>query len=486
MQRLIFSIFGHSLLIQLPWPYFLEKVSAVRVQLEYYSTEYSLCYDQNFGPLLTFCMLNISLVYTFRFSLLTDRARNPSSAVKICKDRSPIAKMRCVCVCVVAVNLALALIVLVVLEGGRLAEASTATSNNNPGENANVTCQDPASPIFSFPFCDPNLSISERAQDLLKVYIFSFPYLSISNCLLNYVIAILSICTAIIMPYHSVMYLQRLTAAEKIGQMNMQASAVPRLGMVEVNFGSEALHGVWSSCVNRSTANTEKELVCPTQFPSPLAMGASFDFDLWLDMADATSSEARALYVAQGKGLEGPLGLSFYAPNINLLRDPRWGRAEEVPSEDPMVNAKYGQAFVRGMQEGRGADGESSSGSYWKTVATCKHFAGYSLECVNASNPYEGCKSDSYFRDRHHFNAIISAREMSESYLPQFTLGCMNSGAIMCSYNAVNGVPMCGNKELLNGFLRNQPTSTGQVICLFFFTFRAAGCHSHCFYCITL
>ena len=105
---------------------------------------------------------------------------------------------------------------------------------------------------------------------------------------------------------------------------------------------------------------------CPTQFPSPITLGAGFDDQTWRAMADVSSTEARALYAhnkrirptggaAPAKSLEGPLGLSFYAPNLNLMRDPRWGRTEEVPSEDPKMNGRYGAAFVKGFQEGDGS-----------------------------------------------------------------------------------------------------------------------------------
>ena len=156
--------------------------------------------------------------------------------------------------------------------------------------HAAATCADSAA--AGLPFCNTSLPFSMRAEDLLS----------------------------------------RLNLTQKWQQMTMQPPAIPELGLDELNFGGEALHGVWASCVRGR---------CPTQFPAPLAMGATFDADLWRAVGAATGAEARALYATHNAtGLEGALGLTFYAPNVNLLRDGRWGRAEEVPSEDPCVNSR--------------------------------------------------------------------------------------------------------------------------------------------------
>lgn len=144
----------------------------------------------------------------------------------------------------------------------------------------------------------------------------------------------------------------RLNTSQMIGQMSGRAPAIPELGMIEYNYGGEALHGVWSTCVNSSGA-AGGPLKCPTQFGSPLSMGCSFNKRLWRAMADATSSEIRAFYDVAGgdngqaRSLEGtPFGLSYYAPNINVMRDPRWGRNEEVPSEDPFMNGEVQCSFL--------------------------------------------------------------------------------------------------------------------------------------------
>lgn len=141
-----------------------------------------------------------------------------------------------------------------------------------------LTCDE--LPLSGFKFCDPSLPVADRVADLLP----------------------------------------RLNVTQKAGLMGTMASAVPQLGMAQFDMGGEALHGVWSTCVTREDNTT----ACPTQFPSPNALGASFDRDLWRRVGSVTSTEARGLYGQPGaRTLEGTLGLVFYAPNINLMRDPR-------------------------------------------------------------------------------------------------------------------------------------------------------------------
>ena len=222
--------------------------------------------------------------------------------------------------------------------------------------SAALTCTDDA--LKALPFCDASLSISDRATDLAD----------------------------------------RLTTAQRIGQMKRNGAApVPSLGLEPFNYGGEALHGLWSTCA------FDNGTKCPTQFPTPLALGASFNRDLWRAAADVASTEARALYLnnlqnatgdAPAKSLEGPLGLVYYTPNVNVLRDGRWGRAEEVPSEDPYMNGEYGAAFVRGFQEG--AAGAPSHAPYIKAAVVVKHFAAYSLEWDYAAGV-----------DRHGFDANV-------------------------------------------------------------------------------
>lgn len=172
-----------------------------------------------------------------------------------------------------------------------------------------LTCQDAS--LRSYKFCDRTAPVSERVADLLP----------------------------------------RLNLTDKIGQTGMVATAVPQWGMQEYNFGGEALHGVWASCISDNVTTpghtpTHKQL-CPTQFPAPIHMSSSFNRELWRQMADVSSTEARALYrnnqlrhpddggfgAPCSRSLEGCLGLSYYTPNVNLARDPRWGRIEETPGE---------------------------------------------------------------------------------------------------------------------------------------------------------
>ncbi len=270
-------------------------------------------------------------------------------------------------------------------------------------------CADPS--LAALKFCDSSLGHAARAADLLE----------------------------------------RLTPAEKVSQLVTLAAAVPRLGMVEINMGSEALHGVWSGCVNGR---------CPTQFPSPLAMGASFDEDMWGAVGAATAREARALYHSgspSARGLEGKIGLTYYAPAINILRDPRWGRAEEVPSEDPVVNGQLGAAFVRGMHSGAPPGEAPLTDQYWASAAVAKCLAAYSLECALLDDPYRGCVGDNYLGDRHHFDAQVSERDLRETYLPAFRyMSEAGAAGIMCAYNSINGIPACANGRLIQTVLREE------------------------------
>ena len=188
-------------------------------------------------------------------------------------------------------------------------------------------------PLSALPFCNSTLSVEQRVADLLP----------------------------------------RLNQSEKVSQMGMVAAAVERLGMRQYNFGGEALHGVWANCVTDNVTtpshNATGRQICPTQFPAPVHMSQAFDREMWAMMADASSAEARGLYHSNlvrhsesggfgapcARSLEGCLGLSYYTPNVNLARDPRWGRIEECPGEDPVVNAEYARAFTRGFQNGAGA-----------------------------------------------------------------------------------------------------------------------------------
>ncbi len=159
----------------------------------------------------------------------------------------------------------------------------------------------------------------------------------------------------------------------------------------------------------------------------------SFNVDLMRAIGSAISTEGRAF------ANYGHSTLTFWDPNINIFRDPRWGRGEETPGEDPLLNAAYAVNFVRGVQEGQDP-------RYLKASACCKHFAAYSMEDLKNGT------------DRHNFDAHITAQDMADTYLPAFE-ACVVGGrasGIMCSYNRVNGVPSCANEGLLNGLARGE------------------------------
>lgn len=160
-------------------------------------------------------------------------------------------------------------------------------------------------------------------------------------------------------------------------------------------------------------------------------MSAAFHDDLIHDVADVVSTEARAFNNV------GRAGIDFFTPNINPFKDPRWGRGQETPGEDPFHISQYVVNLINGLQGGLDP-------TPFKVVADCKHFAGYDLE------DWEG-------NLRYGFNAIITQQDLSEFYLPSFQ-ACVRDakvGSVMCSYNAVNGVPSCASKYLLQTILRD-------------------------------
>jgi beta-D-xylosidase 4 len=147
-------------------------------------------------------------------------------------------------------------------------------------------------------------------------------------------------------------------------------------------------------------------------------------------IARVISIEARAL------NNEGLTGLNFFTPNINIFRDPRWGRGQETPGEDPYLTSQYAYTYVNGLQRG-------DDDRYLTVAANCKHYNAYDLENWNGT-------------DRHHFNAIVSDQDLVETYLPPFE-SCIRdarAASIMCSYNAINGIPACANKFLLQTIAR--------------------------------
>jgi xylan 1,4-beta-xylosidase len=218
---------------------------------------------------------------------------------------------------------------------------------------------------------------------------------------------------------------------------------VPRLGLPPYQWWSEALHGVASSPGVTFNPDSGAEFQHATSFPQPITLGAAFDDALIHAVASVVSTEARAFSNA------GRAGLDFWTPNINPFRDPRWGRGQETPGEDPFHLSSYVKALIAGL-EGNGDSTNNKDGKYKKVVSTCKHFAGYDLESWNGNY-------------RNQFDASISTQDMVEYYLPPFQACARDAkvGAFMCSYNAVNGVPTCADDWLLNDVLRTHWNWTG-------------------------
>lgn len=196
------------------------------------------------------------------------------------------------------------------------------------------------------------------------------------------------------------------------------------LGMAAYQWWNEALHGV-----AHNRGNTwGGQFNAATQFPQAITSGAAFDDDLIEQIGTAISTEARA-WANNGRS-----HLDFWTPNINPFRDPRWGRGHETPGEDAFRNRKFGEAYVRGMQ---------GTEATHRVIATCKHYAAYDLEVSGSTT-------------RFNFDAKVSLQDLAEYYLPPFE-GCARdakAGSIMCSYNAVNGVPACANSYLMDTILR--------------------------------
>lgn len=223
----------------------------------------------------------------------------------------------------------------------------------------------------------------------------------------------------------------RLTLDEKVHQMMHSSPAIPRLNMPAYNWWSESLHGV-----ARSGA--------ATIFPQAIGLGATFDERLILEISTAISDEARAMYnAANAKGYHQHYGgLTFWTPNINIFRDPRWGRGQETYGEDPYLTARLGVSFVRGLQ--------GDNPNYLKVGACAKHFAVH-------SGPE---------RLRHEFNALASPKDMRETYLPAFKALVTEAGveSVMCAYNSTNGEPCCANHFLLTDVLRKEWNFKGHVV----------------------
>jgi beta-glucosidase len=242
----------------------------------------------------------------------------------------------------------------------------------------------------SFPFRDPSLTLEERVNDLVS----------------------------------------RMTLQEKADQLLYTAPAIPRLGVPVYNWWNEALHGVARSGY-------------ATVFPQSITIANTWDEGLMYNVASAISDEARAKYHEfQRRGKRGIYqGLTFWSPNINIFRDPRWGRGHETYGEDPYLTGRMGYEFVRGMQ--------GDDPRYLKTVATAKHYAVHS-----GPEPL-----------RHTFNAKVSEEDLRETYLPAFRTLVVDAGvySVMGAYNRFRDYPCCANPILFN-ILRNEWGFKGYVV----------------------
>jgi len=241
----------------------------------------------------------------------------------------------------------------------------------------------PPAPKAAAPYLDPSLPISQRVKDLVS----------------------------------------RMTLEEKVRQMQHTAPAIPRLHVPSYDWWNEALHGVARSGY-------------ATVFPQAIGMAAAWDFGLIHQEGRVISTEARAKYnQAQRQGNHSIYyGLTFWSPNINIFRDPRWGRGQETYGEDPFLTSQLGVAFVRGVQ--------GANPKYLEAVATPKHFAVHS-----GPEPL-----------RHGFDAKPSPYDIEDTYFPAFraTLVDAHADSTMCSYNAINGPPACADTFLLQKTLRDK------------------------------
>jgi len=241
------------------------------------------------------------------------------------------------------------------------------------------------------PYLDPNLAAEKRAADLVS----------------------------------------RMTLDEKVLQMQNSAPAVPRLNIPAYDWWNEALHGV---------ARAGEATV----FPQAIGLAATWDTELMGRVADTISTEARAKYnqALRDNDHSRYHGLTFWSPNINIFRDPRWGRGQETYGEDPYLTGRLAVAFIKGMQ--------GDDPHYFKVIATAKHYAVHS-----------GPEST-----RHQFDVKPSERDLTDTYLPAFRAAIVEGKAdsVMCAYNSVDGQPACVNTDLLQKILRGEWDFKGYVV----------------------
>ncbi|KAM2041301.1 hypothetical protein FF1_034883 [Malus domestica] len=263
-------------------------------------------------------------------------------------------------------------------------------------------CDNRASATSQFPFCNTSLPYETRAKDLVS----------------------------------------RLTLQEKVIQLVDKSTGIARLGVPAYEWWSEALHGVSNVGPGTSFNGT---VPGATSFPAVILSAASFNQSLWLKMGQVVSTEARAMYNV------GLAGLTYWSPNVNVFRDPRWGRGQETPGEDPLVVSDYAVNYVRGLQEV--SEGNKTGGDRLKVSSCCKHYTAYDVD------NWKGV-------DRFHFDAQVTEQDMEDTYQPPFK-SCVQEGhvsSVMCSYNRVNGVPTCADPNLLQGVVRGQWGLDGYIV----------------------
>nr|XP_043618568.1 probable beta-D-xylosidase 7 [Erigeron canadensis] len=261
-------------------------------------------------------------------------------------------------------------------------------------------------PSSSYPFCNVTLPISKRANDVVS----------------------------------------RLTLDEKVLQLVNGAPEIPRLGVSSYEWWSEGLHGVSR---HGKGVRFNGSITASTMFPQVILTAASFDSRLWFRIGQAIGREARAMYnVGQARGL------TFWAPNINVLRDPRWGRGQETPGEDPLVVGDYSVSYVRGIQGDTFEGGKlDPNGANLQVSACCKHFIANDLDNWKTA-------------DRYNFDANITQQDLADTYLPPFHK-CVQQGqasGIMCAYNRVNDLPNCADYNLLTKLARQDWGFKGYIV----------------------
>src|SRR6204780_1649565 len=222
----------------------------------------------------------------------------------------------------------------------------------------------------------------------------------------------------------------RMTLEEKATQIVNQAPAIPRPNVPAYDWWSESLHGVWAKGT--------------TEFPEPIGLAATFDPSHIHEMAVAISTEGRIKHVQAMRAGHSNIfeGLDFWAPNINIFRDPRWGRGQETYGEDPFLTARMGVAYVTGMQ--------GDDPHYYRVISTPKHYAVHS-----GPEP-----------TRHSADVQVSKHDEIDTYLAAFraTVTEAKADSVMCAYNSINGQPACANEFLLEDQLRGKWDFKGYVV----------------------